>query len=409
MKTVFISLATLFVGLCGAEWTNAATPTVSNVRVAQRAGAKLVDITYDVYDADGNTMNISVQVSGDGGLTYTVPAHTFSGAYGAGVTSGTNRVITWNAGADWNGQLVTNTKVRVTATDSTVPVAPAGMAYVPTGPFQMGDSFYEGQPDEQPLHNVNVSPFFIDKLEVSKELWTAVRSWGLAHGYTFGGNVFAAAGGHPVCNVSWYMAAAWCNARSEMEGLTPAYYSDDAQTAVVRMESAGGSLNNSRVKWNANGYRLPTEAEWEKAARGGLHGKRYPWGDGANGSNANYANSGDPFEDDGFADTTPSGYYNGSQTPAGTDMANGYGLYDVAGNVWEWCWDYYGNTYYGDSLANDPHGPDVPSNSILRIMRGGAYIHAPADMRCARRNGSDADGTGPYPRVGTGFRTVRIP
>src|SRR5215212_2223216 len=101
----------------------------------------------------------------------------------------------------------------------------------------------------------------------------------------------AKATNHPVNNVSWYDAVKWCNARSEKDGLTPCYYSNVGLTVVYKT-----GRTEPYVRWTANGYRLPTEAEWEKAARGGLVGKRYPFGDSIDGSQANYSGSGDAFE-----------------------------------------------------------------------------------------------------------------
>lgn len=262
------------------------------------------------------------------------------------------------------------------------------MVYIPAGVFQMGDSFSEIGPDTLPLHNVYVSGFFMDKFEVSKELWQSVQTWGQANGYTniYPGEYYA--NGHPVQRMSWYDAVKWCNACSEKSGLTPCYYTDNAQTIVYRNQGQT-DITNAMVKWNANGYRLPTEAEWEKAARGGAMGLRYPWGNTVSGSQANYGGSGDPFSSNN-PQTTPVGYYNGLQSPGGVDMANGYGLYDMAGNVQEWCWDWYGSSYYGDSTADsNPHGPPTGTN---RVLRSGSWNYPASDVRCAYRRVNDGPG-----------------
>lgn len=167
----------------------AAPPVVSNVRSSQKGGTKLVEIYYDLSDPDGDLQTVEVQVSGDGGLTWTIPASALTGAVGAGVSCGTNKKITWNAGMDWNGNYVASAKVRVTAYDGTIPAVPAGMVYIAAGPFQMGDNFSEGSSDECPVHNVEVAGFFMDKWEVSRELWNQVQGWGYANGYSIGGGI----------------------------------------------------------------------------------------------------------------------------------------------------------------------------------------------------------------------------
>ena len=390
-------LLLLALGLLAGTRAEAAAPVITNVRAAQRSGSQLVDVYYNVSAAT-STVKISALVSADGGATWTVPAITFTGAYGAGVTTGNDRLLTWNAGLDWGGQFSTACRVRVIADDGTAPPAPAGMAYIPAGVFQMGDNFYDIT-DALPPHNTFVSAFFMDKNLIAREQWLEVYAWALGHGYTFNNGGQFKDAKHPVHSISWYDAVKWCNARSEKEGLTPCYYTDAGQTAVYRTGQV--DLANNAVKWAANGYRLPTEAEWEKAARGGLRGKRFPWGDTITHSQANY------FSSAGYAyDISKTrGYhptYGRGTSPVGVFPANGYGLYDMAGNVFQRCWDGYGDTWYGQpgATADDSRGPTFVSN---RVLRGGSWDSFAGYLRCANRSinpPTNADDS-------IGFRCVR--
>jgi formylglycine-generating enzyme len=282
---------------------------------------------------------------------------------------------------------------------------PEGMALIPAGSFIIGDPL-DGESDAVPT-NVYVSAFYMDTNLVSFSQWQVVFNYATSSAYNFdGGDGLGKAMNHPVQTVSWYDVVKWSNARSQLEGLTPVYYTDPMMTQLY----TNGDTDCVFVNWAANGYRLPTEAEWEKAARGGLIGQRFPWGDTILGSEANYHGDTNDFN----YDLGPNGYnapYNSGglpyTSPVGTFPPNGYGLNDMAGNVFEWCWDWYAGPPYPAGSAylggNDPRGP-ASSPVGGRVLRGGSWGGFAGFARCAYR--------GYYPVIvpnAAGFRCVRAP
>ncbi len=219
----------------------------------------------------------------------------------------------------------------------------------------MGDN-NSSSVNEKPAHNVFISAMYMDEFEVTKSLWDAVKAWSLTNGYSYdyGDSGQGLTNNHPATLMTWFDTVKWCNARSEWENLTPCYYTDLGLTSVY----TAGQMTNPFVRWDAEGYRLPTEAEWEKAARGGSCCHSYPWSDSEtiDHSRANY--NWHPL-------------FNAGTSPVGYFAPNGYGLYDMAGNVFENCWDWYGRYYYTNAPAIDPRGPSS-GDFHVRLTRGGS-------------------------------------
>ena len=231
------------------------------------------------------------------------------------------------------------------------PATPAGFVLVPGGTFTMGSPAGEaGRFDNEVQHQVSLSSFEISKYDVTFDDFDAYCA---ATGASKPSDQGWGRGQRPVINVSWYEAVAYCNWRSKQEGLQPAY-----------------AISGTNVGWDrsANGYRLPTEAEWEYAAKGGPASVSLA-------VNAVYA---------GSADLAVVAWYSGNsgnQThPVGQKAPNSLGLYDMAGNVWQWCWDWYATNNTGVSV--NPTGPAFGDD---RVLRGGSWSHDAQYLRSAIR------------------------
>jgi formylglycine-generating enzyme required for sulfatase activity len=209
-------------------------------------------------------------------------------------------------------------------------------------------------------YSLTVDSFYMGRYEVTEGKWAEVRAWGLEHGYTDlaegasdEGTDYSRGADYPVQCVSWRDVVKWLNARSEMERRTPCY-------TVARSYYRTGGRNDVYCDFSADGYRLPTSEEWEYAARGGLVGKRFPWGDTITHDRANYYSSSDYSYDTsstrGYHPEYEHGGWGPCTSPVGSFAGNSYGLYDLVGNVWEWCWDW------------KPGG-----EGGYRVIRGGAY------------------------------------
>ncbi len=378
---------------------------VSNVKASQRADhSKVVDIYYDLADPNGDVCTITVKASDDAGATWTVPIAALTGAVGGGIVPGSGKHIIWNFGTDLPGVSGTQYRVRVTADDGRAAV-PVGMVLIPAGSFQMGDAFNEGGSYERPVHTVYLGAYAIDACEVTNTQYAAALNWAKAQGnqitvtngvvckynsgtgypycdtttsssysrITWNGSSFGVVAGkqdHPMVTVSWYGSVAYANWRSAMEGKPLCY-----------------NLSTWTCTFGAGGYRLPTEAEWEKAARGGAASHRFPWSDSdyIQHARANYYSSTSHSYDNsptrGYHPTFATGGYPYT-SPVGYFASNGYGLYDMAGNVWEWCNDWYSSSYYSSSPGSTPTGPGSGS---CRVLRGGSWSYDANYCRCAHR------------------------
>ena len=304
----------------------------------------------------------------DGSNDFTAP-NQFRGVVWA--TNGGNQFAgNLSGNISGNGAGLTNLPASAAA------AAPPGMVLIPAGAFTMGDTL-DGLSDAAPT-NATVAAFYLDVNLVSWSQWQSVYFWATNHGYAFANPGAGQEANHPVQTVDWYDCVKWGNARSQQAGKPPVYYTDAAWTQVY----TNGEPTTLYANWTASGYRLPTEAEWEKAARGGLIGQRFPWGNSITANLANYY--GDPTYS---YDLGPGGYHaaftNGVTPytgPTGYFAANSYGLYDMAGNVHEWCWDWYGTPYAGGVAPRGPAGP-----LTFRVLRGGAWNYDASYARCAYR------------------------
>ncbi len=376
-----IAIVGMILAIAVPAW--AVGPTVTNVQARQwQDSSRKVEITYTLTDPDSPTVYVSVAISTDGGSTYSVTPTHVTGDTGS-VRPGGRRTIVWDAKADYPTAVWSSCKARVRADDSSGGVYPGQMVYVPAGSFLMGNSgvgndgvyyWYWSSSNELPQHSVYLSGYWIGKYEVTRgeyrqfmnaggyshqAYWSSEGwSWKVSNSRTepsdcwaasqdwYGGRPFTQTDNHPVVAVSYYEAEAFCN-------------------------WAGGHL--------------ATEAQWEKAARWtGTHPNVYPWG-----------GVWDPEKCNNWYDTNPAGGggpYRYQTAPVGSypSGVSPYGCQDMAGNVWEWCKDWYGSNYYSQTPSGGWNNPQGPTSGSYRVQRGGGWSSAGNDNdddldRCAYR------------------------
>lgn len=217
------------------------------------------------------------------------------------------------------------------------------MVSVPGGKYLMGDK--ESGENTLP-HIVEIGPFQIGRYEVTQKEWNEVMDSNPSYYVN---------DSYPVHNVSWYDAIEFCNKKSLKEGLTPVYQISKIEKDRNNQSTLDKKKWIVQANWQANGYRLPTEAEWEFAARGGAKSKNY-----------RYSGS-DILPQVGW-------YYNNSDfgpQAVGQKRANELGLYDMSGNTYEWCWDWYIENYYKWSPLKEPRGG---TSGMYRVLRGGSWL-----------------------------------
>lgn len=278
---------------------------------------------------------------------------------------------------------------------------PPDMVFVQGGTFVMGctggiagcDNF------ESPDHEVTLSDFYMGRYEITQGQWESLMgytqaqmrdlanpSWPL---YGVGSTI-------PIYCVSWYDAVVFCNRLSEQAGYVPCYYADAAYTQVYGKSGSTWSLpNTGTVYWRplSNGYRLPTEAEWEYAARGGGISKGYK-----------YAGTSDPTVLKNYCNYWNGGDgYDNMASPVGTFLPNEIGLFDMSGNLWEWCFDWFDFGYYSSSPACAPLGPETGSTN--KVFRSASWRGVAFTMQVWKRNYSPHNFRGDL----SGFRLCRTP
>ena len=372
----------------------AAIPVVSNVSASQRANSKLVDILYEVTDLENDPVKVSVEISDDGGVTYQVPARTFTGAYGNNIPTGPGvKTIVWDAGADWDGEYSSQMRVKIIASDGKGFPGLEWGSEIPAGGFLMGQD--GGAEGAGPSKHVNIPwSYWLSKYEITNEQYCQYLNIAIAAGdVTRNGTteVLGVTGRYPGVSA----------------GATLINLGSDIRWNVNKFEVINNRTNFPvRVPWSGAmafaqhfGFDLPTDAEWEKAARGPDHEEAgehlvYPWGNTLTGANANYYNSADLYESETLR-ITPVGYYDGNQIPVGNSMNPNYGLFDQIGNLAE-----HTRTLVSVTTENYPSNETLASSAHnlgltgSRSLRGGYYNNQSneTELRIWRRASSGETG-----------------
>lgn len=273
------------------------------------------------------------------------------------------------------------------ASNQGCPELPDNMVRLPGGTFEMGDIYADGQEQEKPSHFVDVSAFYISKTEITFDEYD---SYALATGAEIPWDEGWGHGKNPVINITWIDALRYCNWLSSQYGLSPIYEIKD---------------NQVKADWNANGFRLPTEAEWEYAARGAVNAFVFCQG----GFNVRFGNGSKNADPDAInfnaakelkLSYSTVGINRKKIIPVGNFSPSCFELYDMSGNVSEWVWDFFGPYSYSAETEKNPHGP---VSGFYHVHRGGSWSNGPSEIRTTAR-----DWKGPmFKGNNLGFRLAR--
>ena len=264
-------------------------------------------------------------------------------------------------------------RMQITVSEMDMLNNPHGLVYIPGATYVMGTQFLDRSEYERPRHQVSLAPLLIGKTEVSQALWQEVMGFNPS---------VRTDSRQPVTNVSWYQVLEFCNLLSQRDGLSPCYSINKGFPDANNVSDFDSLRYSVSCNWDASGYRLPTEAEWEYAAKCGDNYNKLKFS-GSNRINevAWYlANSGDRVQ------------------ACGQKKANAFGLYDMSGNVFEWCWDYWGP--YSKEAVIHPKGA---KSGAYRVIRGGSWQSEPDLCNSTYRGGNAAADSS----KDLGFRIVR--